>query len=458
MALGWFNSPRWGVHSPARQPVLRPKRRADATEGDVIATPRGDSKTTPAFQMFIATVYHPLEIVGLALLSLRTVSGLLCQSRLRHIRLHSPSEPHPRVSILIPARNEADNIGRCVASLARQDYPQLEIIVLNDQSEDSTAEVVRSLQSTDPRITLLDGRPLPEGWVGKNWACHQLAAAASGEWLLFTDADTWHEPSHVSRLLQTAVHRGADLISSWPEQVMETWAEKWVVSLLPFVGTVGYPHALLRLIEALPMRLKARFPSVISRFLGAANGQVLMLSRTAYNRIGGHESVRNHLVEDIALGRAVAARLHEGMWWINVDGSPFVHCRMYRDFRGVWEGFSKNIRAAFENHGVAFITAGALQFSVLLLPFVLMAASPWRESGIDHVALGECVWILLLRGAVTWRAGGSWQSVALHPFAWMLALLIGLNSGLRSAFGRVSWKGRHYQHDPSAGTKKTPRT
>jgi chlorobactene glucosyltransferase len=408
--------------------------------------------------MFIATVYHPLEVVGLALLSLRTISGLLCQSRLRHIRLHSPSQPLPRVSILIPARNEADNIGRCVVSLSRQDYPQLEIIVLNDQSEDATADVVRSLQSNDPRITLLDGRPLPEGWVGKNWACHQLSVAASGEWLLFTDADTWHEPSHVSRLFQTAVHRGADLISSWPEQVMETWAEKWVVSLLPFVGTVGYPHALLRLIEALPIRLKARFPSVISRFLGAANGQVLMMSRAAYNRIGGHESVRNHLVEDIALGRAVAARLHEGMWWVNVDGSPFVHCRMYRDFRGVWEGFSKNIRAAFENHGAAFIAAGTLQFLVLLFPFVLMLASPWRESHFDSIALGECIWILLLRGAVTWRAGGSWQSVALHPFAWTLALLIGLNSGLRSAFGRVSWKGRQYQHDPSAGTKKTPRT
>ncbi len=403
-------------------------------------------------------VYHTLEIIALGLLTVRTVSGLLCQPRLRHSTESNELTSGPFVSILVPARNEAENIGRCVASLLRQTYPFLEIIVLDDQSTDATAEIVRALQTNEPRVILRQGDPLPEGWVGKNWACHQLAAAASGEWLLFTDADTWHEPSHVSRLLHTAIHRKADLISSWPEQVMETWSEKAVVSLLPFVGTVGYPHALLRLVEAMPMHLRARIPSAVSRFLGAANGQVLMLSKAAYQRIGGHESVRNHLVEDIALGRAVAERFGEGMWWINVDGNPFVHCRMYRNFRGVWEGFSKNIRAAFENHAVAFVAAGTIQFLVLLLPFCLLVTGTRRADCLDNAALGECLWIFVPRGVVTLGAGGSWLSVALHPFAWTLALLIGLNSGLRSAFGRVSWKGRKYQHDPSAGIKKTPRT
>jgi chlorobactene glucosyltransferase len=408
--------------------------------------------------MSMPAFYHPLEVIALALLTIRTISGLLCQPRLRHVAAKDRPTPHPLISILIPARNEAPNIGRCVASLTQQDFPQLEIIVLDDQSTDATSAVVRSLQSKDARVRLLEGLPLPEGWVGKNWACHQLSQAASGEWLLFTDADTWHEPSHVSRLLEAALEHRASLISSWPEQVMETWAEKMVVSLLPFVGTVGYPHALLRLLHHLPTPLKARIPSTFSRFLGAANGQVLMLNREAYARIGGHESVRNHLVEDIALGRAVAARFNEGMWWVNVDGRPLVHCRMYRDFEGVWEGFSKNIRAAFEDHAIAFIAAGAVQFSVLLLPFGLVASAMMNGVSPDYAALAECAWIMCLRAAVTIGAGGSWMSVALHPFAWLLALVIGLNSGLRSAFGRVSWKGRAYRHDPSAGIKKTPHT
>lgn len=421
------------------------------------------SQSTPHSVTFVhgmpsLIVYHTLEITALVLLTIRTISGLVFQPRLRHAaRIHDCTSS-PLISILVPARNEAENISRCIASLAFQDYPHLEIIVLDDQSTDGTADLVRQQPVNGRRLTLLEGKPLPEGWVGKNWACHQLAGAAAGEWLFFTDADTWHEPSHVSRLLHAAIHWKADLISSWPEQVMETWAEKAVVSLLPFVGTVGYPHALLRLLERLPMHLKAGIPGRFSRFLGAANGQVLMLSRGAYQRIGGHASVRNHLVEDIALGRAVAARLHEGMWWMNVDGSPFVHCRMYRNFRGVWEGFSKNIRAAFENHAGAFVAAGSIQFLVLLLPFFLMLENVWHEGEMDYATIGECVWIWVLRGAVTAGAGGSWWSVALHPFAWALALLIGLNSGLRSALGRVSWKGREYRHDPSAGTEKTPRT
>ncbi len=412
---------------------------------------------TFALGMSELVMYHTFEVIALALLTGRTVSGLLCQPRLRRWVPRYEGTARPLISILVPARNEEENIARCVASLSQQDYPHLEIIVLDDHSTDATASLVRSLQLTDSRITLLSGKPLPEGWVGKNWACHQLSMAATGAWFLFTDADTWHEPSHVSRLLHAALMRNADLISSWPEQVMETWAEKAVVSLLPFIGTVGYPHALLSAIERLPIPIKERIPSWMSRFLGAANGQVLMLSRTAYQRIGGHEAVRNHLVEDIALGRAVAERLCEGMWWMNVDGRPFVHCRMYRDFRGVWEGFSKNIRAAFENHAIAFVVAGIVQILVLLLPFILAGTSLLRAGEVDTDALGECAWILLLRGAVTLGSGGSWLSVALHPFAWALALLIGLNSGLRSTFGRVSWKGREYRHDPSAGTKETPR-
>ena len=408
--------------------------------------------------MDLLRTYHVVEHLVLAALTARVLSGLLYQPRLRSsVPSTDPGQGRsPLLSILIPARNEAANIGRCVQSLLAQDHPSLEIIVLDDQSTDDTADIVRRLQEKDRRITLLSGQDLPSGWVGKNWACHQLSLAAKGEWLLFTDADTWHEPSHARRLLAAATHHRADLISSWPEQIMESWSEKAVVSLLPFVGTVGYPHALIRALHRLPLALKSRIPRSVARLLGAANGQVLMMSRSAYDRIGGHEHVHNHLVEDIALGRAVAERMGEGMWWVNVDGRPFVRCRMYRDFKGVWEGFSKNIRAAFENHALAFLLSGVAQIAFLLIPFGLVAWSLCLGR-LEPMAVRECLWILALRTVVAAFAGGSWLSAIAHPLSWSLALLIGINSGLRSTFGQVTWKGRRYVHDPEAGTKKTPR-
>ncbi|MEY2599523.1 MAG: hypothetical protein RLZZ142_1782 [Verrucomicrobiota bacterium] len=345
----------------------------------------------------------------------------------------------PKVSVLVPARNEARNIERCVASLLAQDYPHFEVRVLDDHSEDETAELVRRLGLREENGGLLRGKALPEGWVGKNWACHQLAEAASGDFLMFTDADTEHEPGVLRALVDTARRHGADLVSAWPRQRVGHWAERLVVSLLPFVGALFYPHWVLWVLERKP-EWRARVPGPWRRGLGAANGQVMFFSREGYAVVGGHAGLRGHLVEDVALGRAMAERMGEGRWWVNVDSGGMVRCRMYRSFGEVWEGFSKNARAAFEEKWGMFLGVGVAQVLVWILPFVWVGIpGPHRGWAVAEVAM-----ILAMRSVVVVRFGGSWWSVWLHPLAYGLGVLIALNSWRRSAGKGVSWKGRVY--------------
>lgn len=346
---------------------------------------------------------------------------------------------HPKVSVLVPARNESRNIDRCVRSLVSQDYPNFEVIVLDDRSEDGTADVVRALGLNEANGGLVCGAPLPVGWVGKNWACDQLARVADGEFLFFTDADTEHDRGVIGCLVSTACSHGADLVSVWPKQEVVGWSEKLVVSLLPFLGVLFYPHALLRLLGRYP-RLRGLVPRYFRRILGAANGQALFFSRDGYRAIGGHEALRWHLVEDIALGRAMAERMGEGRWWVNVDSAGMIRCRMYRSFWEVWEGFTKNIRAAFEARVWSFVFVGVGQVAFFILPFVLL----WIPDPSRHWAVCEVSLILGLRALATLFAGGSWWSVLLHPVAYILAVAIGLNSWRRSVGSGVIWKGRLY--------------
>jgi chlorobactene glucosyltransferase len=390
------------------------------------------------------TLLHA-AVTGALLLSVVLLGlNLAVVPRLRKVR---PSGGVlPSVSVLVPARNEALNIEACVRSLLAQEYPAFRVHVLDDHSTDETAQIVRRLGLDEKNGGLLKGADLPEGWVGKNWACHQLSEAAEGEYLLFTDADTIHAPGALRALVSLAQERRASLVSAWPEQLTVSLGERLVVSLLPFVGALLYPHFFLRLLEAHPA-LRRWVPVKLRRSLGAANGQVLLFERSGYERVGGHVALRAHLVEDLALGRAVASQMGEGLWWVNCDGAGLVQCRMYRDLGEVWEGFTKNVRAAFEGGLAQFCAAGVVQALVFVLPFC------WLFWPASHAEWARCEvgLVLLLRVLATLGLGGSWWSVVLHPVAYGLALAIGLNSWRRSAGAGVRWKGRLYQVRHPAG-------
>ncbi len=362
---------------------------------------------------------------------------MLNLSCFRGLEPADPPTDAPLVSVLVPARNEARCIERCVRSLLAQNWPNLEVIVLDDCSEDGTGEILRSF--ADSRLRVIGGAPLPGGWVGKNWACHQLSQAARGEWLFFTDADTEHASGTVTAAVMYAEKSKADLLSAWPRLVTVALGEQLIIPVILFFGLIFYPHALVMWLQRHPT-VAARLPRRIRRSLGAANGQSLLFRRTAYDRIGGHAGLRDHLVEDVAFGRAIAERMGEGMRLENCEALRLSTCRMYHSLAESWAGFTKNARAVFEDDGISFLVAGIAQFWLFLFPFIALFL-PHAPRGF---VLAEIAIIYTIRFILAARFRTSWLGAILHPFGLALMLAIGANSGLRSTTSGVDWKGRRY--------------
>lgn len=353
-----------------------------------------------------------------------------------------PLPDPPLVSILVPARNESRRIAACLTSLLAQDYPRFELLLLDDNSEDDTAALARAAAPSET-LQIIPGAPLPEGWTGKSWACHQLAAAATGDYLLFTDADTVHAPDALAAVMTHARATSSALLSAWPRQITGTWSERAVIPLVYVLLLGALPHYVLARLQRRPEYARWSSPRWLET-LGAANGQFMLFTRAGYDAIGGHESVRDHLVEDVALGRRVAARTALGMKLVNCDGSRIVDCRMYESFPEVWEGFTKNLRAAFSDSAAAFWIFGGIQTAGLFMPFVFACLPGWNGRW-EWIPLAQVAWLYALRLALALRFRTSILSVWMHPFGHALSLAIGLNSWRLSSKKGVAWKGRTYR-------------
>lgn len=394
-----------------------------------------------------------LETVKFAIIPLLGWCLLHCLLNMRLLKRLKPGDAASSgdireiqdVSVLVPARDEEHRIRDCIASLMAQVPPVREIILLDDRSADRTAAIARELgfsEGPGSRLRLLRGRELPRGWVGKNWACHQLFLAADPEsnHLLFTDADTVHSSGCIRAALGHARAVRADLLSLWPDQITGTWSEKLVIPLGYLLFMAFQPFPLLTWLQARPERVKRW--GISSRHLsmmGAANGQFLLFRRQAYESLRGHEALRDHLVEDMAFGRRVAARTGDGMRLVNADGIELLRCRMYSGVCGLWEGFSKNLRPVFEESHLSFLFFGIVVFGLFLMPFLLALAEPAAWTSWMAVGL-----ILLMRLILTLRFRTSWLGLVAHPLGILLALLIALNS-LRLCLSRgIVWKGRVY--------------
>jgi chlorobactene glucosyltransferase len=370
--------------------------------------------------------HQPQVIVVFLFLGLLT--ALSNHFSIRRFDQYPPAKNLPRVSILVPARNEAENIEACVRTLLGQDYPDFEVIVLDDHSTDETRRILSRLARDFQGLRVMDGKSLPEGWLGKHWACHQLAQAATGDLLLFTDADTRHAPHMLRDSVSALLVEGADLVTAFPREEALTWGEKLIVPVISFGIFSFLPVALAR-------RMKWAGLSV-------AIGQFMLFRRSAFEAIGGYESVRNHIVDDVMLGRRII--LH-GFVWRLMDGTRHISCRMYRGFWQAVDGFTKNIFAFFDYRLSLFLIAWAwIAAAFLAPPFVLAARSlkvPVESYpySLALLAAGESV---LLWGIAYRRFRFPLYLALLYPLSLVIFVLIAFRSLVYTLLGQSTWKER----------------
>lgn len=351
------------------------------------------------------------------LLLLITLANVLFWPRVRRSATARPGE----VSVLIPARNEESNLPACLDRVLRQGEVVGEVIVCDDHSTDSTPAIVAGYAARDPRVRLVTPGDLPEGWIGKNFACATLAGAASRDYLLFLDADARLEDQAVSSLVAEMERRRLDMLSCWPGLAMESFVERALMPMLNFVVFSIYPG---------PMSLFFSYPS-----LALAHGACLIFTRTSYHQLGGHAAVRDQIFEDTRLARLWRERRRRGLC---LDGRGVVSVRMYSSFDGIWRGFQKNFYPAFRSEAAfwSFLFFHAL---FCLVPFLLLAASPSRSLALATLA------ILLTRLLLALRFAQPAWTALLHPVAQFLLLTLGLSSWWRCRTGQgVEWKGRSY--------------
>jgi glycosyltransferase involved in cell wall biosynthesis len=330
---------------------------------------------------------------------------------------------------VIPARNEARNIGPCLEGACAQSYPGLEVIVVDDRSEDGTGDIVRERAACDPRVHLVEGSPLPDGWIGKCWALHQGARAARGDWLLFVDADTRLQPGAAAGAVEEAQRRGAAVLSAITGQELPTVWERIV-----------QPAVYLALAEGMPITL-VNNPKVPQ--IAIANGQFLLVRRDAYDAIGGHEAIRDEIAEDAQFARRTK-RLGWRFWL--GDGRHIARTRMYTRPYELWEGWTKNLHVATR------LIPWAVPPGVMLL--CLSVVAPWlclywamreRRASLAGAGLVQLGAGLAARRAVDDTFGVPVVYTLAQPLgqAAFLALLAGSFYKVLTGQG-VTWKGRRY--------------
>ncbi len=341
------------------------------------------------------------------------------------------------ISVCIPARNEAVNIRLCVEAMLAQTWPRLEVIVVNDRSDDETPTILQQL-SSDSRVKVIQGAELPEGWAGKPHALVQAASAAGGDWLCFVDADTFLAPAALAGCYARAMSTRADMFTMLTRQITGTFWEKVVMPLVMTALSVGFPP---------------REVNDPRRRIAVANGQFIMIKRTVYDALGGHARIKDKIVDDKALAEMVK---WSGRHLVLADGRHVARTRMYRSFPQMWEGWTKNIYLGLrEQPSLIFIGAFGgvlLVLSALFLPVWPLLGLLWYLRGggwlaLAVIAMALLVWASLLyaRAAVAHGMGISRGYAFTLPLGAGIFATIMIVSAWKVVSGRgVTWRGRRY--------------
>ncbi|MDG2381341.1 MAG: glycosyltransferase family 2 protein [Pirellulaceae bacterium] len=336
-------------------------------------------------------------------------------------------DSRPTVSVLIPARNEVDRISRTLdAVLANLDV-ELEVIVLDDHSDDGTDRAVIQIAAHDERVRLVQGKPLPAGWCGKQYACQQLATQASHEHLLFLDADVHLTPDAICRAVAQYQRVGVALLSGFPKQQVESLGEALLIPLMHIVLLTYLPFVLMR--------------RTLMKGASAGCGQFFLTTKSAYERVGGHATVKASLHDGVQLPRQFRqARLKTDVF----DASDIASCRMYHGWQQTWNGLEKNAYEGIANERLI------VPFTVLMVlgyvaPTVVGLMGLFSSEAIPPMAMIGMAASYLPRVLAAFRFDRAWFSTCLFPLAIVLFLVLQWWALLNHYWGtQATWRGRAY--------------
>jgi chlorobactene glucosyltransferase len=351
------------------------------------------------------------------------------------------SPPFPRVTIIIPARNEERNIEGCLRSVLSQEYPELEILVVDDESTDRTPEIVESYARKDPRLKLIRGAPIPPGWVGKGWALYQGHLKAEGEYLILLDADTRLYPHAVTTLVAYNRKNPVDLLNPIPRFVQKTFWEKVLGPLLWGMVRIRFPWIWVN---------QRWIPD------NMAFGPLLFIRKEVYDAVGGHRLVAHDILEDVALSRLLKER---GFLTRIVSGKYLFEIRMYHSLREIIEGWTKTAYGAMGYNPVLMAMAILGSFFLATQPFLTLILSLFLGDSA-RVWLGLSLFQLLglcIRRILDARENEYplW-TILFHPVGMVLIHSMQLSSVWRYYFGSFRWKGRIYRRPGKPTSTPSP--
>ena len=335
------------------------------------------------------------------------------------------------VSVIVPARNEEACLGACLESLVAQSEIDFEIIVVDDGSTDRTANIAKAFSQTHsrPRITVISAPVLPAGWTGKNNAMSAGAQVARGRWLLFTDADTMHQPGSLARAVAEAEQHAAALLSYSPEQEVWGFWEKAVMPVIFAELAATYP----------PQKV-----SDPASPIAAANGQYLLISREAYDAVGGHKGMAGDLLEDVAMARMIKS---SGRKILFRYGGDAVRTRMYRSWAQMKEGWTKNLALLFRHpvrRALMLLAFWTFSWIAFVLGVAAIASGYWR---LAYYALP----LLLLYGRIARANFRPVTNIMAIAAGVPLASYLLVSAAYMFRTGEVMWKGRTYPAEAARG-------
>jgi chlorobactene glucosyltransferase len=368
--------------------------------------------------------------LGILIFILVQILILLTNSYLiKNLSCYKETGERPLISVLIPARNEEENIKKCVDSFINQDYENLEIIVLDDNSTDMTLSILKKLKSE--KLKIIHGESIPDNWIGKNWACHQLSEYSKGKYLFFTDADTFHHKKTLSYAISAMSMGNIDLMTAIIKMELKSFGEK-----------ITIPITTWSILTILPLFIAYLFPK--SKWLLAANGKFMLFRKNAYETIGGHKAIKDEIVDDMALGKLIKK---SGLKWRIFDASNLVSSRMYNGFKESLQGFTKNFFGLFEYKIIVSSFIWYWMLNITFHPiFEVIFLSSLKHFSLNFFISSSSIFLFYLLWLFTSVKSKLPKHIALlYPLIILTSVYINFRSMIFTLTGRIKWKGRNLQ-------------